>query len=119
MLASSDGAVSADLNSHGAMVLLVDDQVVVGEAIRRALVPEGNIDFHYCSDPYKALSVAILTRPTVILQDLVLPGVGGRPAADALAAGADPREVWLALCAETDVPMERRHGVGRLEPRRR
>ena len=25
----------------------------------------------------------------------------------------------LALCAETDVPMERRYGVGRLEPRRR
>ena len=30
-----------------------------------------------------------------------------------------PREVWLALCAETDVPPERRYGVGRLEPRRR
>jgi len=26
--------------------------------------------------------------------------------------------VWLALCEETDVPRERRYGVGRLEPRR-
>ncbi|CAB3856408.1 MAG: diguanylate cyclase [Achromobacter mucicolens] len=77
MLPSPEDTVSADLNSHGAMVLLVDDQVMVGEAIRRALVPEANIDFHYCSDPYKALSVAIQTRPTVILQDLVLPGVDG------------------------------------------
>ena len=59
------------------MVLLVDDQVMVAEAIRRALSTEGNIDFHYCSDPYKALTVAIQTRPTVILQDLVLPGVDG------------------------------------------
>lgn len=77
MLPSPEDTVSADLNSHGAMVLLVDDQVMVGEAIRRALVPEANIDFHYCSDPYKALSVAIQTKPTVILQDLVLPGVDG------------------------------------------
>lgn len=67
----------ANLQSHAAMVLLVDDQVMVGEAIRRALATEINIDFHYCSDPHKALSVAIQTRPTVILQDLVLPGVDG------------------------------------------
>lgn len=36
---------------HGAMVLLVDDQVMVGEAIRRALASEPDIEFHYCSDP--------------------------------------------------------------------
>ena len=72
-----DSPITADLNSHAAMVLLVDDQVKVAEAIRRALSTEGNIDFHYCSDPYKALTVAIQTRPTVILQDLVLPGVDG------------------------------------------
>ena len=72
-----DSPITADLNSHAAMVLLVDDQVMVAEAIRRALSTEGNIDFHYCSDPYKALTVAIQTRPTVILQDLVLPGVDG------------------------------------------
>ncbi len=72
-----DSSASANLHSHAAMVLLVDDQVMVGEAIRRALATEGNIDFHYCSDPEKALSVAIQTRPTVILQDLVLPGVDG------------------------------------------
>ncbi|MGE8620701.1 MAG: diguanylate cyclase response regulator, partial [Achromobacter spanius] len=42
-----DSAGSADLSAHAAMVLLVDDQVMVAEAIRRALVVEGNIDFHY------------------------------------------------------------------------
>ncbi|MDU0365787.1 DUF3046 domain-containing protein [Microbacterium sp. NPDC089180] len=53
-----------------------------------------------------------------LLTDLVLSAVGGRTSADALAAGVDPRDVWLALCAETDVPENRRYGVGRLEPRR-
>lgn len=53
------------------------------------------------------------------MSDLVLGSVGDRTASEALAAGVPPREIWLALCAETDVPMHRRYGVGRLEPRRR
>ncbi|MDQ1113267.1 hypothetical protein QE418_002715 [Microbacterium testaceum] len=53
-----------------------------------------------------------------LLTDLVLSSVGGRTSVDALAAGVDPRDVWLALCEETDVPATRRYGVGRLEPRR-
>nr|WP_150808352.1 diguanylate cyclase [Pandoraea sputorum] len=59
------------------MVLLVDDQAMVGEAIRRALTGEANIDFHYCANPEEALRVAEQTRPTVILQDLVMPGTDG------------------------------------------
>lgn len=56
-------------------------------------------------------------RAASLLEDLVLPGVG-RTAHEALDAGVPPRDIWLALCAETDVPMSRRHGAGRLEPRR-
>jgi hypothetical protein len=58
-------------------------------------------------------------RGPSLLTDLVLADVGGRTPAEALRAGVDPREVWLALCAETDVPPERRYGVGRLDPKRR
>ncbi|MEV5072005.1 DUF3046 domain-containing protein [Microbacterium sp. LMI12-1-1.1] len=58
-------------------------------------------------------------RAGVVVTDLFLSKVGGRTAAQAIAAGVDPREVWLALCDELDVPAERRYGVGRLEPRRR
>ena len=57
-------------------------------------------------------------RASTVISDLVLSDVGGRTAVEALAAGIPPREVWLALCAETDVPAERRYGVGRMEPRR-
>jgi two-component system chemotaxis family response regulator WspR len=59
------------------MVLLVDDQLMIGEALRRILTSDPNIDFHYCSDPTKALATAKEVRPTVILQDLVMPGVNG------------------------------------------
>ena len=59
------------------LVLLVDDQVMIGEAVHRLLADEPNIDFHYCSDPQQAIAVAEQVAPTVILQDLVMPGVDG------------------------------------------
>jgi len=59
------------------------------------------------------------TRGGAVIADLVLSGAGDRTAVQALADGVPPREVWLALCVETDVPPERRYGAGRLEPRRR
>ena len=58
-------------------------------------------------------------RASALLNDLVLGAVGGRTSAQALAEGVPPRDIWLALCAQTDVPDDRRHGVGRLEPRGR
>jgi len=60
-----------------AVVLLVDDQAIVAEAIRRMLEAESNIDFYYCEFPDKALEKAIEINATVILQDLVMPDVDG------------------------------------------
>jgi two-component system chemotaxis family response regulator WspR len=70
-----DGFKTTDENS--AMVLLVDDQPMIGEAVRRGLANEDNIDFHFCADPHQAVAQALLIRPTVILQDLVMPGLDG------------------------------------------
>ena len=53
----------------------------------------------------------------VLASDLVLRELGGRTANEAIAAGESPRVVWLALCRETDVPVERRHGAGVPPPR--
>jgi signal transduction histidine kinase len=65
------------MNDFNCMVLLVDDQAMVGEAVRRALANEPDIDFHYCANPHESISVAEQIKPTVILQDLVMPGVDG------------------------------------------
>src|SRR6476661_1178680 len=59
------------------MVLLVDDQAMVCEAVRRALANQADIDFHYCPEAREALNVANQIKPTVILQDLVMPGIDG------------------------------------------
>ena len=35
-------------------VFLIDDQAMIAEAVRRALVEE-DLDFHYCQDPTEAI----------------------------------------------------------------
>jgi phosphoserine phosphatase RsbU/P len=62
---------------HGVVVLLVDDQPIIGEAVRRMLVPHADITLHYCQDPKQALVQAAEVHPTVILQDLIMPDVDG------------------------------------------
>ena len=62
---------------HRIKVLLVDDQPIVAEAVRRMLEPESDIDFHYCNSAAEALGVAKELSPTIILQDLVMPDIDG------------------------------------------
>lgn len=40
----------------------------------------------------------------------VLGALGNRTPMQALEAGIEPREAWLALCVDLDVPVERRLG---------
>jgi signal transduction histidine kinase len=59
------------------MVLLVDDQAIIAQAVRRLLMEVPDIDLHYCADPMQAVHQANQIRPSVILQDLVMPCVDG------------------------------------------
>jgi sigma-B regulation protein RsbU (phosphoserine phosphatase) len=65
------------LTEHKITVLLIDDQPLVGEAVRRMLEGEEDIDFHFTSDPAGAIPIAQELEPTVILQDLVMPEIDG------------------------------------------
>jgi two-component system chemotaxis family response regulator WspR len=58
-------------------VLLVDDQLIIVEAVRRMLSDQPDIEFHYVTDAAQALQTALQLQPTVILQDLVMPGIDG------------------------------------------
>lgn len=64
-------------NNSSITVLLIDDQAMVGEAVRRMLMDESDIDFHFCSNPEEAIPKAETIHPTVILQDLVMPDMDG------------------------------------------
>ena len=63
--------------TRGVTVLLVDDQPIIGEAVRRMLAGEEGLAFHYCKDAPKALEMAAEIGPMVILQDVVMPEIEG------------------------------------------
>ena len=58
-------------------VLLVDDQALIGKIIERFLEPAPDIVLEFRRDAVSALEAAASFRPTVILQDLVMPDVEG------------------------------------------
>jgi len=45
-----------------------------------------------------------------LARDHVLGALGNRTPLDAMESGTRPREAWLALCDDLDVPLERRLG---------
>jgi sigma-B regulation protein RsbU (phosphoserine phosphatase) len=65
------------LTERHVKVLLVDDQRIVGETIRRMLLDIPDLEFRFCADPTVALAEADAFTPTVILQDLIMPDVDG------------------------------------------
>jgi len=86
------------------MVLLVDDQAIVAEAVRRALVSTSEIDFHYCAHPEEAVRTAEEVRPTVILQDLVMPGTDGLTLVRAYRANEATRDVPIIVLSTKEEP---------------
>jgi len=65
------------LTNFKVRVLLVDDQLIIVEAVRRMLADQEDIEFHFTTDAREALKIAGELQPTVILQDLVMPEVDG------------------------------------------
>src|SRR4030095_5309175 len=64
---------TAAVQPHRGSVLLIDDQAMIGEAVRRMLTSESDIDYVYCQDPTTAIQRANEVCPTVVLLDLVMP----------------------------------------------
>jgi two-component system chemotaxis family response regulator WspR len=85
-------------------VLLVDDQLIIGEAVRRALAGEANLLFHYCSSSGEALEAARAAKPTVILQDLVMPGVAGIDLVRQYRADPATRDIPIIVLSTKEEP---------------
>ncbi len=89
---------------HPIVVLLVDDQAIVGEAVRRMLLGEKDIVFHFCSDPSKAIALANELAPTVILQDLVMPEVDGLTLVKFFRANPKTKDIPLIVLSSKEEP---------------
>jgi len=95
---------SVALAEHPVTVLLVDDQAIIAEAVRRMLAAESDICFHYCADPTKAIEQANAIGPTVILQDLVMPELDGLTLVKFFRANPKTREVPLIVLSTKEEP---------------
>ncbi len=76
-MASAESVRQVPQAEHPVSVLLVDDQPIIGEAVRRMLASQGDIRFRYCQDPTRAVEMAREVETTVILSDLVMPQLDG------------------------------------------
>src|ERR1017187_9194019 len=91
------------------MVLLLDDQAMVCEAVRRALANQTDIDFHYCADAREALTIANQINPTVILQDLVMPGVDGLTLVKQFRANPATKDTPIIVLSTNETPQVKGH----------
>lgn len=104
-----DFDVSDDLiNNHMITVLLVDDQAMVYEGIKRMLADESDIVLHYCADPSKAISMASSLHPTIILQDLVLPDIDGMTLVRFYRGNEDTKDIPIIVLSSKEDPAVKR-----------
>src|SRR6476661_2075403 len=86
-------------------VLLVDDQAIVGETVRRMLSSEPGLEYRFCSDPSLAIDAANEFHPTVILQDLVMPEIDGLQLVRFFRANPATRDVPLVVLSSKEEPV--------------
>ncbi len=87
------------------VVLLVDDQMIVAHAVRRLFAQDPDIAFHYCPSPHQALERAATLRPTVILQDLVMPDITGLELVRKYRAARATAEVPIIVLSTKEDPI--------------
>jgi len=95
-------ASAAAIPPEQVRVLLVDDQAIIGEAVRRMLATQGGIEYRFCQDPREAIATAIEFRPTVILQDLVMPEIDGLDLVRDYRARAETSEIPLIVLSSRE-----------------
>ncbi len=94
----------ASLPGHATVVLLIDDQRIIGEAVKRMLQTEADIAYHYTTDPREALTLAEQLQPTVILQDLVMPDIDGITLVKSFRAHAGTATVPMIVLSSKEEP---------------
>jgi phosphoserine phosphatase RsbU/P len=98
-------AAGPALAARPVTVLLIDDQAIVGESVRRMLAGETDIVFHFCKDPTKAIETAGAVQPTVILQDLVMPEIDGLQLVKFFRANKATRQIPMIVLSSKEEPV--------------
>jgi CheY-like chemotaxis protein len=87
--------------SHGAPVLVVDDDAVVGEMYRLALVRSG-YEVLVAKDGATGLQIAAASSPALIFLDIRMPHMDGVEVLRRLAAGDGTRHIPVVMLSNYD-----------------
>ena len=90
---------------HPIVVFLVDDQFILGRAMREMLGSERDIQFHFCQEPLKAVALAEKLARTVILQDLAMPEIDGLSLLKQFRANPGTREIPMIVLSSEEEPL--------------
>jgi sigma-B regulation protein RsbU (phosphoserine phosphatase) len=101
----TEGGEGSRAEDRPVTVLLVDDQAIVGESVRRMLASEADVALHFCQDPTRALETANSVQPTVILQDLVMPEIDGLQLVKFFRANKATRDTPMIVLSSKEEPV--------------
>lgn len=90
---------------HRVVALLIDDQFVIGQVMRDMLKSTRDIEFHFCQDPENAVTTAKKVAPTVILQDLSMPGIDGLSLLKQLRRDPGTRDIPIIIFSSKEQPL--------------
>ena len=91
-------------------VLLVDDQPIIVEAVRRMLGDQPDIEFHFVLDAGAAQAEAERIAPNVILQDLIMPDKDGFSLIQQYRASEQLKAVPVIVLSAREDPKLKAHG---------
>jgi adenylate cyclase len=99
----SGAFVGESISEYTTTVLMIDDSPTVCEAVNEILKSEKDITFYYCTDPAQEIKMVEEVKPTIILQDLVMPGIDGLTMVRKLREDKGTRDIpMIVLSAEED-----------------
>ncbi len=103
--------LAAEPDTEGKVkVLLVDDQPMIVEAVRRMLEGQPDIEFHFVTDARAARETAERILPNVILQDLIMPEVDGFALIKDYRSSEQLKSVPVIVLSAREDPKLKAHG---------
>lgn len=89
------------------LVLLVDDQPIVGEAIRQVLLGAEDLSLHYCEDPSLVIELVSELKPAVILLDILMPDIDGITLLRYLREHPETASIPVVMLSSKEEPSEK------------
>jgi signal transduction histidine kinase len=102
---NTDTSLLFDFSGSVLSVLLVNDQPIVEEVIRRALRTEHDIALHVCTNAHEAMIMAREVQPSLILQDLIMPDIDGLDLVRAWRAAPETARVPIIALSVKEEPV--------------